>query len=385
MKHTKLILAIAAFGFASSIFAADTIKIGSLNPYSGGSANNGTAVRDGQRLAVKDINAKGGVLGRQIELIEMDDEASSAKSIQNMENLLSKGIVAAASGVNTGVVKPYEAVLQKAKIPNVVPAATGTILTQLFKDAPEGNYTFRVVTPDSIQSAMMVQHIVAKGYKKVAILSDNTAYGQLGLKDLEANLAKNGITAVYKGEFGVKDTDMTAQLLKAKEAGADVLATYGIGPEVGHIADGNLKLGMNSPMVSSWTSSMSSFVDIAKKAGAEGNVSPQAFIEGFSNTSKGREFEKQYHVEYKNRPVMLAPTATAGGYDSILLIAEAIKQANSTDGTKIRDALEDLKGPIFGVISTYTKPFSKDDHEAVKPGSSRMAVWRDGKMILLTK
>ncbi|HEY5799698.1 MAG TPA: ABC transporter substrate-binding protein, partial [Burkholderiaceae bacterium] len=100
-KHTLLAAALMSAGAA---FAADTIKIGSLLPLTGGSSNMGQSARDGQRLAVKQINAAGGVLGRQLELIEMDDEAKPERAAQNMQNLLSKGIVACSCGVNTGVV-----------------------------------------------------------------------------------------------------------------------------------------------------------------------------------------------------------------------------------------------------------------------------------------
>lgn len=384
MKRTQIALAIAALGLAGSVFAADTIKIGALVPLSGGSSNMGQAVRDGARMAVKEINSKGGVLGKQLELVELDDEANADRAHQNMQNLISRGVVASVSGINTGVVKSYEADVQAAKIPNIVPAATGTILTQMYKSAPEGNYTFRMNTPDNLQSLMMVERDVAKGYKKVAILSDNTAYGKLGHEDLVKNLASHGMKAVYEGEFAIKDNDMTAQLLKAKEAGADVINAYGIGPELGHVAEGNTKLGLNLPIVTSWPSAMAPFVDIAKGA-ANGTTSPQTFIEGFAMTAKGREFEKAYHAEYKNRPRILNPTATAGGYDSILLIAAAINQAKSTDGAKIRDALENLNTPVQGIVTTFLKPFSKDDHEAVKPGTPRMAVWKDGLFVLAPK
>jgi branched-chain amino acid transport system substrate-binding protein len=381
MNMFKPTLLAAAVLASLPAFAADTIKIGSLLPLSGGSANMGMSARDGQRLAVKQINKAGGVLGRQLELLEMDDEAKPERAAQNMQNLLSKGIVACSCGVNTGVVASYQKDMQAAKIPNVIPASAGTKLTRTFSAAPEGNYTFRVQANDSLQAMMMVDYAVKTlGLKKIALLSDSTPYGVGGHDDMVKQLATLGVTAVSDGKFDLKDTDMTAQLLKAKEAGAQVLLTYGIAPELAQIALGNAKLGMNLPMVGSWPVAMDSFLKIAGKAG-NGTVSPQTFIGGAALTAGGRAFEADYRAEYK-RDHMINPTAAAGGHDSIFLIAAAIKQAGTTDGAKVKEALENLKAPVVGAVANYAAPFAKDNHEAILPGMPRMAMWKDEAQVL---
>ncbi|HAT29389.1 MAG TPA: amino acid ABC transporter substrate-binding protein [Janthinobacterium sp.] len=379
MKRSHIALAIAALSLGSAALAADTIKIGSLLPLSGGSANMGVSVRDGQRLAVKQINAAGGVLGKQLELVELDDEAKPEKASQNMQSLISKGIVACSCGVNTGVVASYQKDLQAAKIPNLIPASAGTKLTHTFAAAPEGNYTFRVQASDTLQAEMMVDYAVKKGYKKIAILSDSTPYGVGGHGDMVKQLASHKMTAVSDRTFNLKDTDMTAQLLKAKEAGAQVLLVYGIGPEQGQIASGNAKLGMNLPLIGSWPNAMDSFISIAGASG-DGAVSPQTFVEG-SPSPAGRDFESAYHHEYK-RARIVNPTAAAGGHDAIFLIAAAMKQAKSTDGAKIKEALENLSTPVVGAVATFTKPYTKNEHEAIKPGMAVMAMWKSGAIVL---
>ncbi|CAN7480743.1 ABC transporter substrate-binding protein [Pseudoduganella sp. LjRoot289] len=379
MKRTQTTLAIAALCLAGAASAAETIKIGALLPLSGGSANMGVSVRDGQRLAVKTINAAGGVLGRQLELVELDDEAKPEKASQNMQSLMSKGIVACACGVNTGVVASYQKDMQAAKIPNVIPASAGTKLTRTYAAAPEGNYTFRVQASDTLQAQMMVNYALEKGYKKIALLSDSTPYGVGGHGDMVAQLTSHGLRPVSDATFNLKDTDMTAQLLKAKEAGAQVLLVYGIGPEQGQIATGNAKLGMGLPLVGSWPNAMESFLSIAGAAG-NGAASPQTFVEGAASPA-ARAFEEAYRREYK-RAHIVNPTAAAGGHDAILLLAAAIKQANSTDGVKIKEALENLAAPVGGAVTTYTKPYAKDDHEAIKAGMALMAMWKGGAIVL---
>ncbi len=379
MKPSIIALAVATVCITGSALAADTIKIGSLLPLTGGSANMGVSARDGQRLAVKEINAKGGVLGRQLELVELDDEAKPEKAAQNMQSLLSKGIVACSCGVNTGVVASYQKDLQAAKIPNVIPASAGTKLTKTFAAAPEGNYTFRVQANDTLQAQMMVDYAVKKGYKKIALLSDSTPYGVGGHGDMVQQLTSHKMQAVSDATFNLKDTDMTAQLLKAKEAGAQVLLVYGIGPEQGQIAAGNTKLGLNLPLIGSWPNAMESFLSIAG-ASAEGAVSPQTFVEG-TTSAGGQAFESAYHHEYK-RARIVNPTAAAGGHDAIYLIAAAMTQAKGTDGAKLKDALENLATPVVGAVTTYKKPYSKDDHEAIKAGVPVMAAWKSGAIVL---
>lgn len=380
MKTTiKSAVAAALLCLAGIALAEDTIKIGAVLPRSGGSANMGLSAADGQRLAVKEINAKGGVLGKKLELIEIDDEANPGKARQNMQSALAKGIVACSCGVNTGVVQTYQPDLQAAKIPNVIPASAGSKLTKLYKDAPEGNYTFRVQANDTLQAEIMVDTAIKRGLKKIALLSDSTPYGVGGEGDMLKQLEKRGIKPVAVERFNLKDSDMSAQLLKAKDAGAQVLLVYGIGPEQAQIALGNQKLGMNLPMIGSWPAAMDSFLSIAGTA-SEGVMSVQTFVEG-AKSEGGQAFESAYHHEYK-RARIVNPTAAAGGYDSIYLIAKAMTQAGTTDGAKVKEALENLNGKHVGAVTVYNKPFNKDDHEAIKIGTPVVARWLKGAIVL---
>ncbi len=378
MKLSQFTFAASALCLGSAALAADTIKIGALLPLTGGSANMGSSVRDGQRLAVKRINANGGVLGRKLELVELDDEAKPEKAAQNMQSLMSKGIVACSCGVNTGVVASYQKDMQAARIPNVIPASAGTKLTKTYANAPEGNYTFRVQASDTLQAQMMVDFAIKKGYSKVALLSDSTPYGVGGHDDMLKQLQKHGLKPVADATFNLKDTDMTAQLLRAKEAGATALLVYGIGPEQGQVAAGSAKLGMKLPLIGSWPNAMDSFLSIAGPAG-NGAYSPQTFVEGASSAA-GRAFEAAYRDEYK-RPRIVNPTAAAGGHDAILLLAAAITQAKSTDGAKIKEALEGLVAPVTGAIGTYNKPYTRDDHEAIKLDMAMIAMWKQGAIV----
>ncbi len=345
--------------------AAEPIKIGVDGPFTGGSSSMGVSMRDGVRMAVDEINKSGGVLGRPIALVERDDEAKNERGVQIAQELINKEKVVAVVGyINTGVALASQRFFQEAKIPVMNNVATGTLVTHQFDDQPE-NYVFRNAAHDSIQAPMIVEEAVTRrGYKRVAILSDSTNYGQLGRADLEAALAQKGIKAVAVEKFNIKDVDMTPQLLKAKEAGAEAVLTYGIGPELAQIANGMTKLGWKVPMIGSWTLSMANFIANAGPGG-EGARMPQTFIQQ-PTTPKRQSFIVTYLRTFNPKNGRIdSPVSAAQGYDSIYLLTAAIKQAGSTDGPKIKAALENLKTPVEGVVTSYNKPFSAKDHEAI--------------------
>ena len=362
---THLAVASAVLTFSNWAAAADPIKIGVAGPFTGGSSSMGVSMRDGVRLAVEEINKAGGVLGRPLLAVERDDEAKNERGVQIAQELISKEKVTAAVGyINTGVALASQRFFQEAKIPVMNNVATGSIITKQFPEQAD-NYIFRNSAHDSIQAPMIVEEaITRRGFKKVAILADSTNYGQLGRADLEAALTAKGIKPVAVEKFNIKDVDMTAQLLKAKEAGAEAVLTYGIGPELAQIANGMTKLGWKVPMVGSWTLSMANYIDNAGPGG-EGARMPQTFIQE-PTTPKRQSFIINYLKTFNPKNARIdSPVSAAQGYDSIYLLAAAIKQANSTDGSKIREALENLKTPVEGVVTTYNKPFSATDHEAI--------------------
>jgi branched-chain amino acid transport system substrate-binding protein len=364
---SRLVVAAAVAAFAGLAGAEEPIKIGVSGPFTGGSSSMGVSMRDGVRLATAEINKAGGVLGKQLQLVERDDEAKNERGVQIAQELINKEQVVATLGfINTGVSLASQRFYQEAKIPVFNNVATGSIVTQQFK-APEfpDNYIFRNAAHDSIQAPMIVEEAVGRrGFKKVAILADSTNYGQLGRDDLEKALAAKGVKAVAVEKFNVKDVDMTAQLLKAKEAGAEVILTYAIGPELAQIANGMTKLGWKVPMIGSWTLSMANFIDNAGPGG-EGARMPQTFIQE-PNTMKRKAFIDSYLKTFKPKNNRIdSPVSAAQGYDSVYLLAAAIKQAGTTEGPKVREALENLQAKVEGVVTTYDKPFTHDDHEAI--------------------
>jgi len=361
--------------------AGEPIRIGVSGPFTGGSSPMGVSMRDGVKLATAEINAHGGVLGRPIELVERDDEAKNERGVQVAQELINKEHVVATVGyINTGVALASQRFYEEAHIPVLNNVATGSKITHQFEapDFPD-NYVFRTSANDTIQSAMIVDEaIVKRKFTKVAILADSTNYGQLGRADLEKALAKKGVTAVAVEKFNIKDVDMTPQLLRAKEGGAQAILTYAIGPELAQIANGMEKLDWHVPMIGSWTLSMANFID---NAGHNGNGArmPQTFIQE-GDTAKRKSFIAAYQAAYKVERIP-SPVSAAQGYDSMYLLAAAIRQAGGTDGVKIREALENLKDKVEGVVKTYDHPYTHDDHEAIKYGDAVIGEVENGHVV----
>jgi branched-chain amino acid transport system substrate-binding protein len=384
MNIRRHIFAVAAAAMLSTGAYAADIKVGVIGPFTGGSASMGVSMRDGVRLATKEINAAGGIDGNKIVLVERDDEAKNERGVQIAQELINNEKVAATLGyINTGVALASQRFFQEAKIPVINNVATGTLVTKQFPNAAE-NYVFRTSAADNIQAPMIAKEAVEKrGLKKVAILADSTNYGQLGREDMEKALKTYGVTPVATEKFNLGDVDMTSQLLKAKNAGAEVILTYAIGPELAQIANGMAKLGWKKPMIGSWTLSMASFIDTAGKNG-NGATMPETFIQNPPTTPKRKAFVEAYLKDFKPKNGIIAsPVSAAQGYDSVYLLAAAIKQAKGTEGPKILAALQDLKTPVEGVVMTYNKPFSATDHEAIKAKDVVMGIVEGGKVEFL--
>jgi branched-chain amino acid transport system substrate-binding protein len=221
--------------------------------------------------------------------------------------------------------------------------------------------------------------MLKRGYKKPALLCDDTNFGQSGRSNLEAALTAVNIKPVSIGKFKIKDTDMTAQLQEAKAAKADVLLVWGIGPELAAISNSMDRIGWKVDRIGSWTLAMSNYIVNAGKNG-NGTTMPQTFIEKSASTPKQTKFVDDYHKKFNENPITSAVSA-AQGYDSMYLLKLAIEQAGSTEGPKIKAALENLAKPYEGVTGSYTKPFTATDHEAVKEANVRMGVVQDGNVV----
>jgi branched-chain amino acid transport system substrate-binding protein len=377
---------------ATQAYAADSIKLAITGPFSGGSAPMGASMRDGAKLAIAEINAAGGVKvgGKMMkfDIVERDDEAKNERGALIAQELASMPDLAGVIGtVNTGVCMAGDKHLQQKGITKIItPAAGSDSMTQWTKAKVKDLSIFRFAAHDGIQAAMVVEEAINRKYTKVAMLYDATNYGVSGRDDMLEQIKKQGnkLQIVANEKFNIGDKDMTAQLLRAKNGGAQAVLIWGIGPELAAVANGMAKIGLKVPLIGGWTLSMSNFIDNSGKNG-NGTLMPQTFIEE-PITPKAKSFIAAYHKTYNVKRIA-SPVSAAQGYDAVYIFAAAVKQAQTTDTKKIKLALEDLKEPVHGVIATWKKPFSTwnpadvTSHEAFRREQAVMGMVKDGKVV----
>ena len=374
-SRRRMLAALVALGMAgggaawSGLAAAQTanpgaqpLRIGLIGPFTGPSADFGMPMHNGVRLAVDEINAAGGYLGRPLELVVKDDTAKPDVGRKLSEELVADKVAATIGFCNTGVAQQSLEVFQNARIPLLIPCATGTPLTSKYP-APE-SYIFRTSARDAIQAPFIVQDIAKRGWTQVAVFADTTGYGEAGLKDVEAALAARQLKPVYVARFATGVKDLGPELQAARQAGANVIVGYTVGQENAVIAKGRKAMKWDVPFVGPWTLSFPFFIDGAKEA-AEGALMVQTFIAEPSNERRA-SFLANYARKF-NATKISVPVAAAQGYDTAYLLMHALfgVRATQLDGPAIKTALENIQRNYYGVVATYEKPFSASDKDAV--------------------
>ena len=378
----KTLLAAAAFAAFTAGAAAQDIKVGYNGDLSASpSAQSGQAAVLGMEAAIADINAAGGVLGKKLALVTRDDVSAPPKSIQNMSDLIDDEKVVAVFGpTNSGNAMAWKHIANQKKIPVLGNVGSGTDITKPMSPGAD-NYMFRVSMVDREQVAALMAYVKknSAGSKVVGLMAETTGYGQGGLKDMEEIAKLQDIRIAATERFGVGDTDMTSQLSKMKAANVDTVVVWAQGTPIAQLVRSMEKINYFPLTLTSWAADNITFYDAAGKALAEKPI----FMRTVSETRTPAQQKLFDRIGSK----LKAPGSFSfalHGYDSMQLLAQAMKQANSTEGSAVRLALEDLKTPVQGVLKTYDKPFSKTNHEALTAKDLVWIRWKDGKLLPYT-
>jgi len=383
MRIKSIVICVLIGASLTSVSFADEapIRIGIIGPFSAKSSlDMGESIRGGARVFESDLNQIGGVLGRKIELVERDDQAKPEVGTAMAKELSEKEKVVAVVGfANTGVALQAATVFQNAKIPLIISGATGAKVTQQFMPPVVPNsYIFRVAASDSLQPVSMLNDVIDKRkLNQIAILHDETPYGQFGKDSLIAEMKRRNLTPVAVESFKIGDVDMSKQVSHAKQMGAQIIVTYCLANEAAAVANSMGKVRANIPLVGSWILSHHGFIEQAG-ANAEGARMPVTFIENESTRSDS--FVLSY-LRLNNAKRIPSAVAAAQTYDALRILSLAIMQANSTAPEQIKNALEDMKYEATStVVTRYKKPFSKTDHEAITQNMLFMGEVRRGKV-----
>jgi branched-chain amino acid transport system substrate-binding protein len=344
---------------------AQAIKIGLVTALSGQSARAGEAITRGLTVAIDEINARGGVLGRKLELVRRDDEATPAKGVIAARELLFKEKVAVLfGGLDTPVSLAIVPIVNEAKVPFMGPWAAGTPIT---KNGAKENYAFRVSAVDEIVNKAMLQYSQKTfNAKNCGMILVNNPWGESNEKGLIAALTAKGMKPAGIEKFEGNDVDVVPQLTRLKSAGADCLFLVGnVGPSA-QVVKSLDRMGWKPPIVSHWGPAGGRFTELA------GPSAPSVhFIQTYSFFGKqspvGEKVLKALMAKYPDikGPGDITPAVgVANAYDGMMLTAAAIQAAGSTDGPKVREGFYKI-GQHQGLIKNYSKPFSPDSHDAV--------------------
>ena len=308
----------------------ETIKVGEYASLTGSEATFGQSSHKGTQLAVDELNANGGVLGKKIQLLTEDNQSQAGQSATVVRKLISSdGVVAILGEVASSRSLEAAPICQQNKIPMISPASTNPKVTEA------GDYIFRVCFIDPFQGTVMA-NFARKTLKlqKVAVLTDVKSDYSVGLaKFFKEGLVADGGKIAVEQNYSGGDKDFNAQLTSIKASNPDGIFVPGYYTEVGLIALQAKQLGLTVPIFGGDGWESSSLVPIGGAA-LEGDY----FSTHFSpeDTSPAvQNFVKQYKQKFNETPDAMA----ALGYDSVMILADAMKKTGSTDGAKVRDAL----------------------------------------------
>lgn len=357
--------------------ASNEIKLGANLEMTGGNATFGQSATNGAKLAIKQVNAKGGVLGKQVSLVVADNKSEAAEAANAMQKLITQdkvlGIIApiASSSVIAGAQVNMDnkvlAISPTASNPNVtVDPATGKVR----------DFLFRAAFIDPFQGSVMANFAMKtlQG-KTAAVYIDNSSDYAKGLgKFFKETFEKSGGKVVIEEAYLAKDTDFKATLTKIKAANADVLFVPGYYQEVGMIVKQAREMGLMMPILGGdgWDSAK-----LPEIAGAKA-LNNTFFANHYSpddNSPAIKTFVEAYQKEYNQTPDAFAALA----YDATMMVIEAIKRANSEDTVKIKDELAKTKD-YAAVSGTITL---NETHDAVK--SAVIIEMKDGKQTFKEK
>jgi branched-chain amino acid transport system substrate-binding protein len=357
------------------------IALGLIAPLSGPLAASGEAIQRGMILAMDEINRAGGVLGRPLALVVRDVPNDPSGGVAALRELAQQHrIVAVFGGIYSPVMLAQLDLVHELQIPLINPWGSVTAIT---RNGRTPNYAFRVSVSDEYADEFLVRFALdVVGARRPGILADTTAWGDSNVAGLLDWLARRGIPSVGIERFDQGDTVMTAALARLRAAGADTLLLVANAPEGAAIMRGMATLGWRVPVVSHWGITGGPFVELAGLENAEGVYTLQTFSFYGRLSPKAQRVLEAYHQRFGTRQIeqVRAPVGVAHGYDGVHLLARALRKAGTTEGPRVREALEHLE-PYDGLVKRYAPAFTPERHDALVAEDYLMAVWRDGRLV----
>jgi branched-chain amino acid transport system substrate-binding protein len=354
-----------------------TFNVGLAISMSGGTALFGEGVKRGAELAIKEFNDAGGYEGKKANLVIYDDEAKPEKSVEVVQKLINQdNIVALIGPANSGNAMAHIQFTQEAKIPEVVPVATATQITQEYKDADK-NYIFRVSPLDGVQvSAILKELIDNQGLTKLGVIHDTEGYGQGGKEDIVKQMKETyNMEPAVISAFDPKELNLEPSIREMNNAGVEAVVFYGLAPQSAKLLEARFNEGLDAPIYATWATGDPTVVKLVGDLVKDDLYFVQSFT--IDQSDRAKAFHEKI-VETHGED--LFPIASAQGYDSAKLILDAIMKVG-LNGEDIRDQIESFTD-FEGVTAIKPAAFTKDNHEAFSLNEVFIATYNDDLQIV---
>lgn len=354
----------------------EAIKVGAIFSVTGPGAPLGTPEKETVELVKKLVNDSGGINGRPLEVIVIDDQSDENQALSAAKRLLDTEKVVAVvgptiSGTSLAIMKNFE----PARTP-LVSCAASVKITQ-----PVSPWVFSTAQTDVLAVQRLMEFLKAKKISKIAVLYDSNAFGKSGMDVLDKQAPENKITIVAKETFGSKDPSMNAQLTKIKGAGPQAVICWGTNPGPAIVAKGMKELKFDVPLYMSHGIANRKFIELAGEA-ANGVTFPAGKLlvaDALPDSDPQRkvllDYTKSFTDMYKKGP------DTFGGHawDAIQIVVKGLKEVGP-DPVKLREAIEKTQG-FVGVSGVFN--LSASDHNGLTKDSFVMVTIKDGKWALV--
>ncbi|NMC32558.1 MAG: ABC transporter substrate-binding protein [Veillonellaceae bacterium] len=351
------------------------IRIGGNVEMTGGVANYGNQALSGMKLAFKQVNAAGGVLGKKINLILADNKSEPAEAANATTKLITQDKVTLVMGpiVSSNVLATVK-IAEDNKVVVMTPTGTNEKIT--VDNGKVRPFAFRACFIDPFQGRVMANYATKSLKSKTAVIyiDSSSDYSKGVAAAFEETFVKNGGKIVGKEAFLQKDQDFKATLTKIKAMNADIVFIPAYYEEVGKIVKQARELGITQPLLGTDGWDNPKVVEIAGAAALNNTFFSNHYSSQDSDPNV-RKFIEAYKAEYKEEPSSMA----ALGYDAAMIVIDAIKRANTTDAAKVKEALEQTKN-----LQVSTGIVTMDsNHNPIK--SAVVIEMKDGKQTFKEK
>lgn len=365
---------------ASTAFAKEkAYHVGCVFSITGPASWLGEPERNTAEMIAKEINAAGGINGHKLVLHIEDDQSDNTRAVNAVKKLIKKYNVCAIIGPSTsGCSMAVVPVVQEAGIPLISCAGAAVIVTPV----EERKWVFKVPQKDSDCVKRIYDHMTAKGIKNVGIITDTTGFGSAGRDQLKTIAKEYGITVVADETYAPTDTDMTAQLVKVKNAGAQAVINWSIVPGQSIVPQNMKQLNITFPLYQSHGFANIKYAQAAGAA-AEGLIFPAGrlmAVDTVADDNPQKKILAAYKAAYEKNFKDQVSTFGGHAYDSLWILANAIKKVGD-DPAKIRDEIE--KTSFVGTAGVFQ--FSPADHCGLDKTAFEMLTVKNGKFVVLSE